>query len=261
MRRAVLASVLSLSLAAPALADVTIKQTTAGKGMGMSGTTTGTTYIKGAKMRTELVMGDTTRTTIFDLDAQKMYSFDSKKQEADVYELGAFQAEMSKNVDVSAMKAEITPNGKTKEIGGKSATGYDMAVSVPAAMGGGEMKMMVNLTGPVWIVKGAPGTADWANFYRQAAEKGFIFGDPRAVKAGPGQAKAMVEMYRKMADLGGIAYETETNIKMEGSGPMAGLMAKMGGMSSTTSVTEVSAAALADSLFAVPAGYKLKERK
>ncbi len=261
MRRAALVSFLSLALAAPAVADVTIKQTTTGKGMGMSGTTTGTTYIKGAKMRTETVMGDKTLVSIIDLDAQKMYSFDLKKKEAEVYALSAFQAEMSKNVDVSAMKAEITSNGKTKEIGGKSAAGYDMAVSVPATMGGGEMKMMVNLTGPVWIVKGAPGTADWATFYKQAAEKGFIFGDPRAAKASPGQSKAMVEMYRKMADIGGIAYETETSIKMEGSGPMAGLLAKMGGMTATTTVTEVSAGALDDTMFAVPAGYSLKERK
>ncbi len=262
MTRAALVSLLVLGLAAPAAADVTIKQSTSGKGLGMSGTTVGTTFIKGAKMRTDTVTGDTTRSTIFDLDAQKMYSFDSKKKEADVYDLGALQAEMAKSMDASAMKASITPNGKTKAIGGKTAAGYDMAISVPTTMGGNaDMAMTVNLTGPVWIVKGAPGSADWANFYKQAASKGFIFGDPRAVKGSPGQAKAMVEMYRKMAEIGGIAYETETSVKMDGSGPMAGLMAKMGGVSMTTSVTEVSAAALADDLFAVPAGYKLKERK
>ena len=52
--------------------------------MGMGGTMTMTTYIKGNKMRTDTVMGDTTRTMIFDVDAQKLYSFDSKKKEADV---------------------------------------------------------------------------------------------------------------------------------------------------------------------------------
>ncbi len=88
MRHAVIAAVLALGFAAPGAADVTIKQTTSGKGLGMSGTTTGTTFIKGAKMRTDLVTGDTTRSTVFDLDAQKMYSFDSKKKEADVYDLG-----------------------------------------------------------------------------------------------------------------------------------------------------------------------------
>lgn len=261
MRHAVIATALALGLAAPAAADVTIKQTTSGKGLGMSGTTTGTTYIKGAKMRTDLITGDTVRSTVFDLDTQKMYSFDSKKKEADVYDLGALQADLAKSADVANMTATIKPNGQTKSIDGKTATGYDMAVSVPTTMAGGDMSMTVNLTGPVWIVKGAPGSADWANFYKQAAAKGFIFGDPRAAKGSPGQTKAMVEMYRKMAELGGIAYETETDIKLEGSGPMAGLMAKMGSMSSTTTVTAVTAGDLADDLFAVPAGYKLRERK
>jgi hypothetical protein len=262
MTRAAAVSLLVLSLATPASADVTIKQSTSGKGLGMSGTTTGTTYIKGAKMRTDLVTGDTTRSTVFDLDAQKMYSFDSKKKEADVYDLATIQADMAKGTNLASMKASITPNGQTKQIGGKTATGYDMAISVPASAGGNaDMAMTVNLSGPVWIVKNAPGSADWANFYKQAATKGFIFGDPRAAKGSPGQAKAMVEMYRKMAEIGGIAYETETTIKLDGSGPMAGLMAKMGGMSATTTVTEVNAGTLADDLFAVPAGYKVKERR
>ncbi|MBP7777430.1 MAG: hypothetical protein KA371_09900 [Acidobacteria bacterium] len=262
MTRAALALILAFGLASPAAADVTIKQTTSGKGLGMSGTTSGTTYIKGAKMRTDLVTGDTTRSTVFDLDAQKMYSFDSKKKEADVYDLTALQAEMAKGTDLANIKATITPTGQTKSIGGKTATGYDMAISVPATIGGaGEMSMTVNLTGPVWIVKGGPGSADWVNFYKQAATKGFLFGDPRAAKASPGQAKAMVEMYRQMAELGGIAYETQTDIKIEGSGPMAAIMAKMGGVSSSSTVTAVSDGPLADELFAVPAGYKLKERK
>ena len=242
MTRAALAFVLAVGFAAPAVADVTITQTTSGKGLGMSGTTTGTTYIKGAKMRTDLVTGDTTRSTVFDLDAQKMYSFDSKKKEADVYDLGVLQAEMAKGTDVANMKATITPNGQTKSIGGKTATGYDMAISVPAALGGAkEMSITVNLTGPVWIVKGGPGSADWVTFYKQAATKGFLFGDPRAAKASPGQARAMVEMYRQMAELGGIAYGTQTEIKIDGSGPMAAIMAKMGGVTASSSVTEVSA--------------------
>jgi hypothetical protein len=68
-------------------------------------------------------------------------------------------------------------------------------------------------------------------------------------------------MYRKLAELGGIAYESEVAIKIEGSGPMAGLLAKMGGVQTTSTVTEVIEGALDDALFAVPAGYSLKERK
>ena len=102
----------------------------------MGGTMTSTTYIKGNKMRTDTVTGDTTRTTIFDIDTQKMYSFDSKKKEADVYDMQKLGADMSKSVQVGDMKASVKPNGKTKQIAGKTATGYDMEISVPATMGG-----------------------------------------------------------------------------------------------------------------------------
>ncbi|MGE0813190.1 MAG: hypothetical protein AB7O28_20545 [Vicinamibacterales bacterium] len=260
MTRAILTAAL-VAFAVTAHADVTIKQTMSGKALGINGSASSTTYIKGSKMRTEMVTGDTTRVSIFDLDTQTMYSFDSKKKEADVYSLGQLQADMAKAVDVSSITASFEPNGKTKDIAGKTATGYDMTMSVPTALGGGDMKMTLTMTGPVWIVKGGPGAADWANFYKQAADKGFVFGDPRAAKANPGQSKAMGELYRKMAAVGGIAYETEMTMKMEGSGPLAGLMAKMGGGTSTTTTTDVSAGALADDLFAPPAGYKLKERK
>jgi hypothetical protein len=261
MNRVLSTALLAFLVATPAAADVTLKQTMSGKALGIGGTAHSTTYIKGAKMRTETVMGNDTRVAIFDLDAQKMYAFELGKKEADVYSLGQLQADMAKAVDVSAMSATFEPNGKTKDIGGKSASGYDMSMTLPTTMGGGEMKMTLNMSGPVWIVKGAPGSADWAHFYKQAADKGFVFGDPRAVKANPGQTKALTELYRKMADAGGIAYEMEMNMKMEGSGPLAGLMAKMGGGSTTTTTTDVSTAPLADDLFAVPAGTKLKERK
>ena len=251
-----------VAVAAPASADVTIKATVTGKGMGMGGTMTSTTYIKGNKMRTDTVNGDTVRTVIFDVDTQKMISFDSKKKEADVVDMQRLGAEVSKNVDMTGMKATLTPNGKTKQVSGHKAAGYDAEITVPATMGGANgMKMTVILTGPMWIVKGAPGAAEYMNFYKTAVEKGWFFSDPRAAKAQPGQAKAMAEMYRQMAATGGIPFEQEMNIKMSGEGPMAGLMAKMGNITSTNTVTSIESAPLAADLFAPPAGYKLKEQK
>ena len=107
-----------------------------------------------------------------------------------------------------------------------------MEVSVPARWAAPDgMKMTVNLVGPVWVVKGAPGTAEYLAFYKSAVEKGWFFSDPRAAKAQPGQAKAMGEMYRQLAATGGIPYEQEMNVKMSGEGPMAGVLAKMGNIS------------------------------
>ena len=263
MARVMVAAVLALGVALPAFADITIKQTTGGKGMGMSGTAPATTYIKGHKMRTDVVIGDRTQTSIFDVDAQKMFVFDSKKKEADVWDMGAFAEELSKSVDTSSGKASLKANGQTKQIGGQTASGYDMDVSIQAALGGNkEMTMTVNLTGPVWIVKGAPGSDDYIAFYNAAVDKGFIFSDPRAAKGQPGQAKAMAQMYKEMAATGGIAYESEMQVKMGGgSGPMSGILARMGNVTVTNLVESVTVGPLADDLFAPPAGYKLNTRK
>ena len=263
MKRAMIVSVLSIGLVSPAFADLTLKQTTSGKGLGMSGTTPAVAYIKGNKMRTDSTIGDRTQTVIFDLDAQKMYSFDSKKKEADVFDMAVFNKEVASAVDTSNMKVSMTPNGQTKEIAGKTATGYDLEISVPFAMGGNkEMAMTMSLAGPTWIVKGAPGTEDYINFYKAAVEKGWIFSDPRAAKAQPGQAKAMAEMYRQLAEAGGIAYETDIQMKMGGGGgPMAGLFARMGNVTMSTRIDSVETGPLSDELFAPPAGYKLNSKK
>jgi len=262
MKRTMLTAVVAVGFAVPSHADVTIRQSVEGKGLGQSGQTHSTTYIRGNRMRTETVVGDKAVITIFDVDAQKMFIFDSKKKEADVWDMAAFGQEIGKNVDASSIRASFNANGQSKTIAGKTANGYDMSISMDSAMGGSkDMTMTVTISGPVWIVKNAPGAADFAKFYKGAVEKGWIFTDPRAAKGQPGQAKAMAEMYRKMADAGGIAYENDMQIKMSGSGPMAGLMAKMGNMSMRTVVDSVETGPLDEALFAPPAGYKLNPKK
>jgi hypothetical protein len=262
MKRVIVTAILAAGMASPAFADVTVKATAAGKGMGVTSSTATTTYIKGNKMRTDTVSGDTTRTMIFDVDGQKLYSFDSKKKEADAWDMQAFGGEISKSVDTSGMKASVKPNGQTKEIAGKSAAGYDMEISMPATLGGEKgMKMTVLLTGPMWIVKGAPGTAEYIAFYKGAVEKGWIFSDPRAAKGSPGQARAMAEMYKQLSATGGVPYETEMNIKMTGNDQMAAMMAKMGGMTMISTVQSIETGTIPADMFAPPAGYKIVEKK
>ena len=253
---------ISFAIASSLLADVTIKQNTTGKGLGIAASGTTTTYIKGMKMRSDVEARGTVMTTIFDVDAQKMYIFDSKKKSADVWDMQAFSAELAKSVEVGEMKASVKANDEKKEIAGKSANGYDVNVTVPATMGGeGGMAMTVKLRGPMWIVKNAPGTADYVAFYKAATDKGWIFSDPRAAKGSPGQAKAMAEMQRQLASTGGLPYEVTMDISVEGEGPMAAVMARMGGMSMTNTVTSVETTAIEDALFAPPAGYKLVPKK
>ena len=251
----------ALILSTTALADVTIKQNTTGKGL-IAGAGTSTTYIQGMKMRIDTEVRGTIMSTIFDVENQKMYVFDSKKKSADVWDMQAFAQELGKSVQTGTMKASAKPTGEKKEVSGKTANGYDLDVTVPAMLGGeGGMPMTVRLRGPMWIVKGAPGAAEYASLYKAAAEKGWIFTDPRAAKGSPGQAKAMAEMYRLLAATGGMPYESNITISVEGEGPMAAVMAKMGGMSMTTTVQSVDTATLDAALFVPPAGYKLSAKK
>ncbi|HEX5068972.1 MAG TPA: hypothetical protein VFV78_02050 [Vicinamibacterales bacterium] len=261
MTRTLLTLACTLTMVASLSADVTIKSTGTGKVLGMSPDMTSTTYVKDMKMRVDNGDGDKIKSVIFDLDNQKMFSFDNKKKEADVWDMATVADDMAKVVSTGEIKSSVRPNGQTKQIGGKTANGYDIEVVVPFMMGGDKgMAMTMTMTGKTWVVKGAPGTADYAAFYKGAAERGWIFQDPKSAKASPGQAKANAKMYEQFASLGGIPYETEIEMKGSGDG-MAGLMAKAMHMQMTTSVQSVEAGTLPAEMFAPPAGYKLNVKK
>lgn len=246
---------LSLAFASPAVADVTTKQKMGGKGMGgmMSGEST--QYVKGVKMRTDQTVSGKATTTIIDAGAKQMTVIDHAKREAEVIDMSTLAGSMAK-VPISEIKTTINPTGQTKQIAGSTCTVYDVKVTVPMQMGNDGIT--ISMAGPYCLVKNGPGYADYAALYKAIAENGFL-GDPRQAKAQPAQAKAMTEMYRKMAELG-VPFATEMNITFEGSGPMAAMMSKMGGNTITSEVTSISTDAIADSVFEVPAGYKLNKR-
>ena len=259
MTRTLLAFILMSVASVQAHADVTIKSTANSKGFGMSGVVTSVTYIKGLKMRVEAKVGDKDITSIYDVDGQKMYILDAKKKQVDAWDMAAFSQEMSKSVSADGMHASLKPNGQTKTVGGQNAEGYDIDIVVPANVAG--TPLTIAMTGVSWIAKGAPGSAEYSAFYKGAAEKGWIFSDPRAAKAQPGQAKAMAEMYTQFAQIGGIPLESQMDIKASGEGMVAATMARMGGVSTTTTIDSVEPGPLADSLFAPPADYAVKAKQ
>ncbi|MCU0759174.1 MAG: hypothetical protein MUF07_08275 [Steroidobacteraceae bacterium] len=261
-RHALVVATLAALCSIAARADVTLRQTTSGKVIGLNGDAPSVTYIKGSRMRIETQLGNKTTVSIFDVDAQKMYSFEAGKGSGDAWDMATIAAELGQAVDVGAISSTLKPNGQSRQAGGLTLTGYDLRVSVPAALGGpGGPKMTVTNEGTVWIAKGAPGSADYAAFYQGAATKGWIFSDPRVAKGQPGQAKAMADMYRQFAAAGGLPYEVDMKISVSGEGPMAAMMSSLGNSELRTTTQAVETGALADDLFAPPPGLKLKARK
>lgn len=257
MRRLLCAIVIAGTVAAPAAADVTVNATTTGKGLGQAASGQSVTYIKGNKMRSETMMGDNTIVSIIDLDAQKMFTVNTKKREADAYDLAKMRADIDKSIGPAEATVSFKANGQKKTVMGVSCDGYDLTISMPAGQSG--MDMTMTMSGPAWVAKGVDGFDDYAAFYRTAVEKGLFFQNPQQAKAQPAQARGLAEMYRVMAATG-MPLEQEIDIRMSGSGPLAGMMAKVGNMSIGTQVTGVSTAALSDDLFAVPAGFKIKNK-
>jgi hypothetical protein len=247
---------LALALASPAAADVTTKSKSGGKGLGGAMSGDMTQFLKGMKLRSDQTIGGRETSTIMDAAAKQMIILNHSKKEADVYDMTKMAEPLAK-IPVSEIKFDIKATGQTRQIAGASCAVHDVKVAVPMQMGNDGM--LIAMAGPYCLVKNGPGHTDYAAFYRAVAENGFFMGDPRQAKAQPAQAKAMTEMYRKMSELG-VPYATETNISFEGAGPMAAMMNKMGGTSITNEVTSVSTEPIADSVFEIPAGYKVNKR-
>ena len=145
MTRRMLAAAVALAALSPAQADVTLKATAEGRGLGMSGSTSNLTYIKGLKMRSEATSGKASNVTIFDVDAQKMYILNDKKKQAEVWDMAAFAQQIGQSVVDENVRASMTANGQTKTVNGQAADGYDIEMierlaprlSVPLIVSGG----------------------------------------------------------------------------------------------------------------------------
>jgi hypothetical protein len=249
------ASVLSITLAltGTAHADVTLKQKTGGK-MAMGGAAAGETtqYIKGMRMRVDEGMTGTPTSQIVDLTAQQLIVLNPKRREADVYDMKKLTDQIAK-IAGSDVQARLTPTTQTRQIAGATCTVHNMHVSVPTEMGGEKINLVIS--GPVCLSKDAPGRNDFAALYKSAA----FFGDPRTAAAQPGHARGLAMLYRQMADRG-VPLAQEMNVRFEGSGPMAGMMAKVGGSSMTVEVVSISVEPVPDTLFEIPADYKINKR-
>jgi hypothetical protein len=250
-------TLLILSVAAsPAAADVTVRLKNSGKGaMGAAMGGESTQQIKGAKMRTDQTIGSDPTSSIVDAGEQKMIVLNHKKREAEAHDMAKLSQEMA--AATGEIKTSLTPTSRTRQIAGATCTDHDVRMEIPMQMGQDVMTMV--MSGVVCLAQGAPGAADYAAFYEAAAENGLFFGDPRAAKAQPGQAKGMTALYRDMASRG-VPYATELQMKVEGTGMMASMMNKMGGMTMTSEVLSISTDAIPDAQFEVPAGYKVRNR-
>ena len=137
-------------------------------------------------MRTDSTLLGTPTTTIIDIEAQKFISVNHKKKEVTVYDMAQFRQDLDKSMKTGAV--EGVAQAERPEEGHRRPRLHRLRHLDRDADGDGRpgrTEMTMVMTGPVFIAKGAPGSADYARFHHAAAEKGFVMSDPRAAKGNP----------------------------------------------------------------------------
>jgi hypothetical protein len=224
----------------------------------------GTMKFKGHRQRSDQSIGGNPQSLVIDIDGRRFIDINDKKKTATITPLDSIKDELDK-IGVGAIKSSLTKTGQTKKLLGYNCAVHDFRVEMPFNIAGGtDPAMSVNmvLTGTACLSTEVPGLKDYQAFYQASADSGFIFGDPRAVKApsGAAQAKAYADLTRKMA-AAGIALESHILITANGDNPMSAMMAKLAASDITTTVTQIETGDTDAALYDVPAGYKTKTQK
>jgi hypothetical protein len=241
---------LSLLAAAPAFADVTVTIAVTMNGGPVAVNSTAVTSIKGLKSRTDSTVMNQDTSMFVDVEAKQQLMVNHQAREIAPFDVRVMLA--SAPVTLGEATVSFKPNGQTKEVLGRTCSGYAMESIVPMTVGGETLTMTVS--GTAWVAGGGPGVEEFQAYSRAAAAAGLL---TSPVSASNPQAGAFAEMQKALA-AAGIPYEQEFKISVSGSGDVARMMSQMGAMTMSMKVTAISTDPIPDAKFVLPEGYTRK---
>jgi hypothetical protein len=147
----------------------------------------------------------------------------------------------------------IKPNGETKELMGRICKGYALDVTLPMTMAG--ETITIRMTGVSWMADSGPGVEEYKAISKVTSELGLS--TSFMGQSGGLQSKGFAEMQKALADAG-VPMAQEMTMVFEGTGERGAMMAQVGAMTMSTSVTALSTDAIADDVFVPPADYTKK---
>jgi hypothetical protein len=280
---------LALIAGAASAADFSYTMTTKSSGGPGGGDSVTKHYLKGQKM----MIDSGSVAIITDFDSQTLTTINKTQKTYSVTkfaDLGQASAAVS-NADV---KVDVKETGQQKNVNGYNASevvmtmDIDMASMGRASQPGMKMQMEMDL----WISPDVPGGQELVGFYKRNADR-FPWAS-MASGANPSMRAAMADLQRKMAGLKGVPVLETVRMKNAGAGagqadprmaqaraqleamvkqggPGAAqaqqALARMGGGSGGGALFETtqeggnySAAAIPDSVFAIPAGFTQSQK-
>ncbi len=285
--KAVRISMFGLACAFAAHADFSYTQTRKGGPAGAAGDATTKHYFKGQKLKME----GATYSTIMDVAAQTFTTINHAQKTYSVRKFDDLDKTL-KDTKVDA-KIEVHETGQKKTINGYNASEVvmTMVMDTPQTT---QMGMKTSMEFDMWLSPDVPGSQELREFYRKNMDR--LPWASMASGSNPGMQKAMADMQKEIARLGGFPVLETMKMKTGGNeaqmqqmqqgmaqarerleamrkqgGQQAQMaeqaLARMGalGAGSGGSLFEVtmessgfSTAAIPDSVFAIPAGYTQK---
>jgi hypothetical protein len=277
MRRWFVAAAVVFTCVVRVSADLTITTSTSVEG-GMAAATAGApmpkivTKIKGTKARTDIEMNGSLTTTIVDLTSKQMIMLRHDEKTAQTLDPNAAVPGGKPGMTMPKIDTSVKATGQKRDINGVPCTEYAVTMTMDMTSMGGRSDMppeasamfkglTMKMSGSAWVAKDAPGAAEYATYQAAAAKVaiGALAGGGGAGSGGfgGGLPQGMEKLIAGFAEAPGIPYLTELTMSMSGNSQVAAMMNQMGQMKIISRVTDVSTAALADSLFVVPDGYKV----
>lgn len=241
----VLATVFALPVAT-VFADVTVTMTISMNAGPMVVNTTSVTWVKGMKMRLDSKVMEQDTSVFLDVTAKQMLMANHATKVITNADVQSAMANLP--ITFGEITMSFEPSGQSKEILGRTCSGYKLSMSIPMTMG--EETITTKGTGVVWLATDGPGVEEFKAVNKAAAAAGLSTG---GLNMGP-QSKGMLELQKAMAERGAM-FEQEIQMTMEGTGQMAQAMGQMGGMSMSMKVTAITTDPIPDDKFVLPAGY------
>jgi hypothetical protein len=235
-------------------------------------------FLKGQKMKVD--SGKTA--SIFDFDAQTVTVLDNQQKTYTVTPFG----DLGKGLPQTGMNAnvDVKETGQKKNINGFTASEVVMTIAMQSQQGTQAMTMSVEMD--MWISNDVPGAKELRAFYAKNGDR-FPWAALGTGGGNPGMQKAIADMQKKMASIGGVPVMQITRMKTAGNPQMSAqmeqarakfeemkkqggqqaaiaeqMLARMGGASGgsmfeiTMESSGFSVNPIADSVFAVPGDYR-----
>ncbi len=269
MKRWVVTCAWLLLVSAVLRADVTITQTMTIEGpaaalMGNSAPPQIVMRIKGTKVRTETQILGQSAVVLSDLATKQIITLHATDKTARVVD--AANPIVPAGAPMPETDITFKPTGQKRTIDDLVCDEYAVALTMDmASMGqpGSEAAQMLQgvklvIGGSAWLARSGPGVSEFAAYQKAAVEANMIATVSSALG---GAGNGFDKILTASAGVQGLLYLSEMTMNVEGSGQVADMMKQMGTLKMTNKVTSISTEEIPDSLFSVPADYKMAKQE